>query len=294
MNKQIKPSELIINRDGSIYHLHLRPEEIPGTIILVGDPGRVAEVSKHFSPVTLQKQNREYITHSGYYKQKNLMVISSGIGTGNIDIVLNELDALVNIDFKTRTILNETKSLNLVRLGTTGAIQPGIRPGTVLITYKAIGFDGLLNYYHRRNEISDLDFEKAFISFVEWNPLLPVPYVVDADPLLYSKLKGSHIPAVSISAPGFYGPQSRILRIPPQDKTLNDRIGMFEYHGLKITNFEMECSGIYGLSKLMNHKAVTLCTVIANRATQEFLNDYTKPVENMILTTLESLSTQPA
>jgi len=286
----MRPSELIINKDGSIYHLHLTPGDIPDTIILVGDLDRVGEISKHFSKITFKKQNREFVSHSGYYKNKQLMVMSTGIGTDNIDIVLNELDALANIDLISRTAHPVFRKLNLVRLGTTGAVQSSILPGTVLITRTVIGLDGLINFYSNRNSVCNTEFEKAFVTFTGWNPILSAPYVVDADPVLFSKLKNNFTGAITVTAPGFYGPQGRALRIYPADEKLNTKIQMFEYKGQRITNFEMETSAIYGLSRLFGHRAVTLCVVIANRITGEFLNDFRVPLENMIISALESLS----
>lgn len=290
MRKFIEPSELMINPDGSIYHLHLRPENIADTILLAGNPDRVPEISKYFDRVEFTMHNREFVTHTGFYRNRRISVISSGIGTDNIDIVLNELDALVNIDLEKRTIKDSHSCLEIIRLGTTGALQAYIEPGSILATRTAIGFDGLLNFYEGRNTISDAGFEKAFLEFTNWNPLLAKPYFVNADQELYDRLKNNSIEGLTISAPGFYGPQGRVLRLPVANPELNHKIENFRYQGRMITNFEMECSAIYGLSALLGHKAVTFCTVIANRTSRKFLDDYKPAVEKMIVATLDKLS----
>jgi len=230
---KIESSELIINPDGSIYHLHLRPQDIADTIILVGDPGRVEMISKHFTSIDVIIMNREFCTHTGYYNGKRITALSTGIGTDNIDIVLNELDALVNIDFETRMPKKGHKSLNLVRLGTSGGLQGNVAVDSFLVSEKAIGFDGLLNFYAQRNEVAELAIEKAFTQFVDWNSLLPSPYVVSASDKLLAKLKGNNMTGITISAPGFYGPQGRVLRLPIVDPEINDKIEKFEFNGKK-------------------------------------------------------------
>ena len=287
---EIQPSELIINQDGSIFHLHLLPEDIADTIILVGDQGRVETVASFFDSIELKKQNREFYTITGIYKNKRLSVISTGIGTDNIDIVVNELDALVNIDLKTRTPKKEHHTLNLIRIGTSGSLQKSIPVDSVLMSVRSIGFDGLLNFYENRNTISDQDFEKTFKAYVEWNEILPSPYVVNASEKLIKKLEDNSIfKGVTISAPGFYGPQGRQLRLPILDKNINDKIEAFEYKGQKITNYEMESSAIYGLSGLLGHNAITLCAIIANRSTKEFSKDYKPIIKKLIQFVLDKL-----
>ena len=288
--EKIATSELIINPDGSIYHLHLRPQDIADTILLVGDPGRVEMISKHFSSIDVKIMNREFCTHTGYYNGKRITALSTGIGTDNIDIVLNELDALVNIDFETRMLKDTHKSLNLIRLGTSGALQGYVEVDSFLVSEKAIGFDGLLNFYAQRNEIAELEFEQTFIDFVNWNKNLPSPYVVSASNELLAKLKGNNTVGVTISAPGFYGPQGRILRLPIIDPDINDKIEKFEYKNYKITNYEMESSALFGLSKLLGHHALTICVIIANRVNKSFSKDYKPKVAELIQYTLDKLT----
>lgn len=290
MNKaRIPESELIINSDGSIFHLHLLPEDIADTIILVGDMDRVKEVSGFFDKIELKKQNREFITHTGVYKGKRITVTSTGIGTDNIDIVVNELDALANIDLKSRMVKTEKKSLNFIRIGTSGALQIDIPVDTPIISKIAIGFDGMLNYYANRNSVCDLNMEQAFVKHMKWNPQLTTPYFVESSNELMEKVGFDMRKGLTISAPGFYGPQGRVLRLPIQDKTINDKISAFEYNGLKITNYEMECSAIYGLSKLLNHNAITVCNIIANRIRGEYSQDYKKSVKELIIKVLERI-----
>ena len=289
MNK-IHSSELILNKDGSIFHLHLKPEYIADTIILVGDQGRVETVSRFFDNIELKIQNREFVTHTGTYNNKRLTVISTGIGTDNIDIVINEIDALVNIDLKNRTLKDKHTSLNFIRIGTSGALQKDIDVDSYLISKMAIGFDGLLNFYASRNKICNLKFEEAFKKHTNWNKLLASPYIVNSSDILFEKLSNNIRSGITISAPGFYGPQGRILRLPLHDAELNNKIESFDYHGLKITNYEMESSAIFGLSKLLGHHAATLCIIIANRVTKQFSSDYKKTIESLIQLTLERLT----
>jgi len=284
-------SELIINPDGSIFHLHLLPEDIADTIILVGDPGRVETVASFFDQIELKKQNREFYTITGYYKKKRLTVISTGIGTDNIDIVVNELDAIANIDLKTRKRKAEHKTLNFIRIGTSGSLQANIPVESFLMSKKSIGFDGLLNFYADRNKVTDNEFEDAFKNHVNWNKLLPSPYVVNASDELIKKLDGPDmIKGITISAPGFYGPQGRQLRLPIVDVDINDKIEAFEYNRQKVTNYEMESSAIFGLSALLGHNALTICVIIANRIQKEFSKDYKPAVKELIGVVLERLT----
>ena len=287
--RTIEASELIINGDGSIFHLHLKPGEVADTVILVGDPARVDLVCSFFDKVELEARNREFVSKTGTYKQKRFTVISTGIGTDNIDIVLNELDALVNIDFATRTVKSELKSLNIIRMGTSGALQPDIPLGSVVMSNVSIGFDGLLNFYANRDNVSKLDIEQAFMKHMDWNPQLPAPYFVEASSK-YTDLFGSDvIHGMTISAPGFYAPQGRVLRLPLLDADWVKKIELFRFEGKCITNFEMESSAIAGLSLLMGHNATTICTIIANRYAKDANTDYKDAVENMIKLGLEKL-----
>ncbi len=288
--KQIPPSELIINSDGSIFHLHLKPENIAETILLVGDPGRVKTVSDNFDKVEFSVQNREFLTHTGTFKGKRISVISTGIGTDNIDIVVNELDALVNIDLKTRTIKENHTALRLVRLGTSGGLQEEIPVDSFLISKTACGFDGLLNFYKDRNNVCLIEIEEAFKKHVSWNSLLTSPYFVNGCNDIFKTLGEGMFSGITISAPGFYGPQGRVLRLPIVDMDINDKITDFNYKGQKITNYEMECSAIYGLSKLLGHHAATCCVIIANRKKKEFSKDYKPHMKNLIRLTLERLT----
>ncbi len=274
----IEPSELIINPDGTIFHLHMKPEQLAENIILVGDPGRVKMIADFFDTIESQTENREFVSATGKYGVKRITVLSTGIGTDNIDIVVNELDALCNIDLITRQVKTEHKSLNIIRIGTSGALQQDIPVDAFLASRKAIGFDGLLNFYDHRNDVSDLPFEEAFKFYVNWNELLPSPYVVEADFNLYDRIIDAEFtPGVTISAPGFYGPQGRELRLKIVDPQINDKIEAFRFDDQRITNYEMECSAIYGLSKLLGHSALTVCIIIANRLSKKANEDY-KPV----------------
>lgn len=286
----IKPSELIINPDGTIFHLHLKPEQIADTIFLVGDPGRVDMIASYFDKIDCKVQNREFKTVTGWYKSRQLSVVSTGIGTDNIDIVVNELDALVNIDLKTREIKEEKKSLNLIRIGTSGSMQPDIPVNSFVISAKSIGFDGLLNFYEGRNAVSDLVFEQTFMNFTQWNKLLAKPYVVNCSEYLARLISSDKtITGINISSPGFYGPQGRVLRIHLADPNLNKKIEQFDYLGKKITNYEMESSAIYGLSKLLGHEALTICLIIANRATLEANENYHLDMEELVEYVLSKL-----
>lgn len=287
----IQSSELIINKDGSIFHLHLKPEQIADDIIFVGDPARVDLIATYLTKLEFRIQNREFVSVTGTYKGKRITVVSTGIGTDNIDIVVNELDALANIDLNTREIKNERKSLNFIRIGTSGGLQDYIPVNSYVISQKAIGFDGLLNFYAGRNDVSDLSFEKAFKFHTNWNAQLTSPYVVDCSKLLFDKIYSEKTFAgVTISAPGFYGPQGRVLRLPLADPDINTKIEAFSYEGMKITNYEMECSAIYGLSALLGHNALTICAIIANRVVKSANESYHETIEQLIELVLEQIS----
>jgi uridine phosphorylase len=290
MSRRIEESELIINKDGSVFHLHLKPGEIADTIILVGDPGRVKTVASFFDEVDLERKNREFVSVTGWFKGKRVSVVATGIGTDNIDIVVNELDALVNVDFNTRQVKETLTTLNLVRIGTSGSLQKDLPVDSCLLSEKAIGFDGLLNFYANRNQVVDREFENKFKKELDWNPLLTSPYVVEASSELLQKLSGNDFyTGVTISAPGFYGPQGRVIRLGLADADINEKISTFKYGDDRITNYEMECSAIYGLSKLLGHKAATVCAIIANRKAGEYSKDYKPVIKNLIEKVLNSL-----
>ena len=289
--RTIPSSELIINDDGSVFHLHLRPEQLADIVVLVGDPGRVALVAEHFDHIECKASNREFNTVTGTYKGRRMTVLSTGIGIGNIDISVTELDALANVDFETRQEKAEKRQLTLVRLGTSGAIQPDIRVGELVFARTSIGFDGLLNYYKGRNEVCDLDMERAFIAHTGWNELLPKPYCIDADPALLALFEDVAREGITIAAPGFYAPQGRWVRLEPQDPGLNEKIESFDYRGRRITNFEMESSALAGLAALMGHRAATVCTIIAQRIALDACTDYKPFVKQMIRTSLDKLAT---
>lgn len=288
--RTIPASELIINDDGSIFHLHLLPEQLADTVILVGDPGRVALVAEFFDNKECEVSNREFKTVTGTYKGKRMTVLSTGIGIGNIDISVTELDALANVDFATRQEKTVKKQLTLVRLGTSGAIQPDIKVGEVVFSRTSVGFDGLLNYYKGRNEVCDLEIEKAFMQHTGWNELLPKPYFIDADKTLWEHFRDVTIEGITVAAPGFYAPQGRWVRLEPQDVHLNEKIESFLYQGRRITNFEMEGSALAGLAALMGHRAATICTIIAQRIAQNTCTDYKPFVRKMIETALDKLA----
>lgn len=292
MDNRLKSSELIIEADGSIYHLRLRPEELADTVILVGDPGRVPMVSAFFDRVEVRKSNREFVTHTGYYHDKRVTVLSTGIGTDNIDIVLNELDALKNIDFTTREIQTQHHPLTIVRIGTSGSLQQEVPTGTFLLTRKAIGFDGLMHFYRETSYHADTAFAENLKKELDWPEIWNTPYVFDADEALTEKMSGPKvIEGITISAPGFYGPQGRMLRLTTADPAMNTKIAAFSSpRGEKITNYEMESSAVYGLSRLLGHHAVTLCAIIANRITGEAVEDYKPLMEKLILYVLNKLT----
>ncbi len=283
MKKYFAESELLINEDGSIFHLHLRPEQLADRIILVGDPGRVSLVASHFDSQECEVSSREFHTITGIYKGKRLTVLSTGIGCDNIDIVLNEIDALANIDFKTREEKDTLKSLTLVRVGTCGGLQENTPTGTYIASVKSIGFDGLLNFYAGRNEVCDLPLEAAFKKHMNWNPLLCAPYVIDANAELIDRIAADDmVRGITIACGGFFGPQGRELRIPLADPTQNEKVESFEYNGLRITNFEMESSALAGLARLLGHKAMTCCMVIANRRAKKAETAYKNDIDGLI------------
>lgn len=288
--KHFAPSELIINEDGSVFHLHVRPEQIAHKIILVGDPGRVDLVASHFDSRECEIQSREFRTVTGTYGGKRISVLSTGIGCDNIDIVMNELDALVNIDFDTRTEKTSLTSLEVVRIGTCGGLQPFTPVGTFICSDKSIGFDGLLNYYAGRDRVCDLAFEDAFKRHMDWSPQKGAPYVIDNSLELTSRIGGEvMVHGVTIACGGFYGPQGRVLRIPLTDPNQNEKIMSFEYEGQRVTNFEMEGSALAGLAALLGHRAMTCCMVIANRYAKEMNTDYKNSIGTLIRIVLDRI-----
>lgn len=288
--KYFAESELIINPDGSIFHLHVKPEQLADKIILVGDPGRVALVASHFETKECEVESREFKTITGTYKGKHITVQSTGIGCDNIDIVVNEMDALANIDFKTRHEKETFKQLTFVRIGTCGGLQPYTPVGTFVASVKSIGFDGLLNFYAGRNNVCDLELEEAFKKHMNWSPLLSAPYVIDGDKELVDRIAGEDmVKGITIACGGFFGPQGRELRIPLADPHQNEKVESFVYGDMRITNFEMESSALAGLSALMGHKAMTCCMVIANRVAKEANANYKNSIDNLIIEVLDRI-----
>jgi len=273
-----KKTELITNNDGSIFHLNLLPGDISDKIIIVGDPGRVEMLASFFDSVRVRKENREFRTVTGTFEHHELTVISSGIGTDNIDIVMNELDALVNIDLSTGIPKKEPVSLSIVRLGTSGGLRGDIPAGSCVLAETAIGFDGLLHFYGGYDWILDTNLSDALVEYLEWPDTLAYPYAVNANKELMEIFEGENfIKGITISAPGFYAPQGRHLRLDTFDSEINNKLAEFSFMGRTISNYEMESSAIYGLSALLGHKALTICVIIGNRVTGEFINDY-KPI----------------
>lgn len=292
MKRYFAPSELIINEDSSVFHLHVRPEQLADKVILVGDPGRVPVVAAHFDTQECDIQSREFRTITGTYQGKRITVVSTGIGCDNIDIVVNELDALANIDFQTREEKENLRKLELVRIGTCGGLQPNTPTGTYICSEKSIGFDGLLNFYAGRNAVCDLPLERALLNHLGWsgNLCAPAPYAVSADPELVERIGADDmVRGITVACGGFFGPQGRQLRIPLADPHQNQKIESFEYEGKRITNFEMESSALAGLSLLLGHKAVTVCMVIANRVAKQANTGYKNKIDDLIKMVLDRI-----
>lgn len=288
----LQDSELILNADGSIYHLNLRPENVAETIILVGDPQRVENVSKHFDTIEFKTQKREFVTHTGVLNGKRISVLSTGIGTDNIDIALNEMDALFNIDFESRSIKEKHTELNFIRLGTSGALQEEILVDSIVVSDFGLGLDNLIHSYANSFKIRELDMEEAFVKHTNWLSDKGKPYLIKGSEKLSSIFKsGKTFSGITATAPGFYAPQGRSLRLALQDETLNDKLHTFEFKNHKITNFEMETSAIYGLSKILGHNGLSLNAIIANRESKTFTKDTKKAVENLILYALDKIIT---
>ncbi len=290
MEKIFAPSELIINEDGSCFHLHLKPEYLADRVILVGDPARVNTVAAHFDSIEHEVSSREFHTITGTYKGKRITCQSHGIGCDNIDIVMNELDTLANIDYTTRKENPTHRTLTCVRIGTCGGLQPNTPVGTFVSSVKSIGFDGLLNYYAGRNEVCDLQLEEAFKAHMNWNPIKGAPYVAVANPELTNQIAGDDmVRGYTISCGGFYGPQGRELRAPIEDPKQNEKVESFEYDGLKVCNFEMESSALAGLAALLGHRATTCCMVIANRYAKEMNTEYKNSIDTLIEKVLDRI-----
>ena len=288
--KTFPASELIINADGSAFHLHLRPEQLADRVILVGDPGRVPTVAAHFSEIECEVSSREFHSITGTYQGKRITVLSTGIGCDNIDIVMTELDALANIDFDTRTEKPEHRTLTIVRIGTCGGLQPFTPTGSFIASVKSIGFDGLLNYYDGRNDVCDLQLEEAFKQHMNWSPLKGDPYVAVANPELIEQIaQDDMVRGITIACGGFYGPQGRQIRLKIQDPDQNKKVEAFEFGGMKICNFEMESSAVAGMASLLGHRAMTCCMVIANRYTTEMNTEYKNTIDTLIQKVLDRI-----
>lgn len=287
----IKPSELILTPEGKIYHLDLAPSELAQTIITVGDPGRVSKVSKYFDTIEVRAEHREFKTHTGTYKGKRISVISTGIGPDNIDIVFNELDALVNIDFEKRQIKKKLTSLEIIRIGTSGGLTPEVEVDNFLISEMAIGLDNVMHYYDKTDDIFNRNFAQSFIDHTQWNPDNSVPYAVEADKILLKKFSSEKtLKGITITNVGFYGPQGRVIRAKLKDENLNEKLSSFRYKEKKITNLEMETSTMYAMAKLLGHKAISMNAIIANRASGTFSKDASKTVDELIKYTLGKIT----
>lgn len=290
MKRVIPPSELIINPDGSVFHLHIKPEMLADNIILVGDPARVDLVASFFDKKKAEATNREFHAITGEYRGKPIMCVSHGIGADNIDIVVNELDALANIDFTTRTEKEQFRQLTMVRIGTSGSIQPEIPVGAMVIARKALGIDGAFHFYRNSEKFRDIEMENEFIRQTAWNSIWNHPYIVDADQELADRIYAEGMfDGVTITANGFYGPQGRELRLPIADSQYGSSLRNFEYKGLRLTNFEMESAMLQGLAKLMGHKAVTVCSIIAGRVSHSANTNYKNSIEDLIEIILNKL-----
>ncbi len=288
--KQGNNSELIINKDGSVYHLRLRPDQIAGTVLMVGDPGRVTMISRYFDKVEHEVCNREFLTHTGFFKNKRITVLSTGIGTDNIDIVINELDAAVNIDLDRRIPKERHTALNIIRLGTSGALQSDIPVGTFAACSFALGFDGLLYFYKHDESLTETAMTDAFVRHTSWSDKLARPYIVAASDMLLDKIATGMVQGITATANGFYGPQGRELRIPLAFPDLNRRFESFRYKGCSILNYEMESSALYALGKILGHQTLTVCDIIANRKRKEFNSAYGESLDQMIRLVLDRVA----
>lgn len=290
MNRLIPPSQLIINDDNSAFHIHVKPEQLRDKIIMVGDPGRVSMVASHFDSIDYDISSREFHAIAGKYKGKDIMCISHGIGGDNIEIVMTELDALANVDFKTRTVKEEHRTLEIVRVGTSGSLQYELGIGDFVIAEKGIGFDGILNFYEDRDKVCDLKFQKEFCEFVNWNPLWATPYVVDADSSLVERIgKDDMTKGFTIASVGFYAPQGREVRLKLKDPHLVENIEKFRYENRPITNFEMESACLQGMARMLGHKAMTVCCIIAQRREEDANTKYKNSVDELVKIVLDRI-----
>jgi uridine phosphorylase len=286
----IAPSELIINSRGAIYHLDCRPDEIAPTIITVGDPDRVAAVSKHFDSVEVKNHHREFVTHTGYCNKKRITVVSTGIGTDNIDIVLNELDALVNIDLETRTIKENLTQLNIIRLGTSGSLQADIPVDSFVVSTHGLGIDNLMNFYRQANNEEEKQLVQSFVTQTQLNNNFAMPYISSASGALIKNFVDGFHHGITVTCPGFYGPQGRVLRLGLANPALIDNLTAFSFGQHRISNFEMETAGIYGLGNLLGHHCLSISAIVANRISKEFSKDGAAAVENLIERSLQIIS----
>lgn len=286
----MKPTDLIINGDGSVYHLSLRPEELPDIIVVAGDPARISQISKYFSHVEFKRQNREFVSHIGDFNHKRVLALSTGIGPDNIDIVINELDALANINFENRSIKSEKRSLTIVRLGTSGTFHSEFPVGSFAVSSHGLGLDGSLHYYSGLKDVEDPILTEEFIRQSHWPPHLPKPYVIEGSRSLISRLEQIGTRGITATGPGFYGPQGRELRLQTSFPAMLDAIGSFNYNGLRIVNFEMETSSLFGLGRMLGHNVASLCVVLANRVTGEYSKNAEKNMDRLIGFVLEQLT----
>lgn len=291
MQQPIPASQLVLNSEGAVYHLNLHPDQLADDVILVGDPGRVDMIASYFDKIEVKRQNREMVTRTGYFNGKRITVLSTGMGTDNLDIVMNELDTLANIDLKTRMPKENHHALNLIRIGTCGALQPDIEvEDSYVATRYAVGLDGLIYFYEKNREVNEIAFRDAFIEQMDYPNDLPLPYVVEGSKELFERLAYGYYQGVTATAPGFYGPQGRTLRMSLKYPEINHKIEAFNYHGWRVCNYEMESSALYGLGKMMGHNCLTICVAIANRVTEKFASDYHPYVKKLVVNTLERLS----
>lgn len=287
---KIPESELIINSDGSVFHLHIRPDQLADTVFLVGDPGRVANFKSFFTKVECEGASREFVWATGIYNEKRITVLATGIGSDNIDIVMTELDALANVDFTTREIKPEHKALDILRVGTCGAIQPEIPIGSYILSHISVGFDGLMNWYEGRETFALQDFEDAFVEHMKWNTKLPAPYFVRASQRIIERLEDCTVKGMTIAAPGFYGPQGRVVRQGLVMPDMIRDIESFRFGGFKITNFEMEGAALAGMSAKLGHNAATVCFAIAHRYHKAANTDYKAEMDNFVKTVLDRMT----
>jgi uridine phosphorylase len=288
--KYFQETELILTQDNRVYHINLKGEDIANDVIVVGDQGRVEQISKYFSKIEFKTAHREFVTNTGIFNGKRITVLSTGIGTDNIDIVLNELDAAVNIDPITRQEKENKRKLNIIRLGTSGSLQEDIPVNGLVVSSHGIGLDGLLNFYQSWEKVCDNEISEGFIKHTDWSVNLPYPYCVPANKDLFAKFKPGNFFGITATAPGFYGPQGRQLRLNAAKPELNELLTTFKYEEHRISNFEMETSALYGLGSLLGHNCLTVCVIIANRIRKEFTKDYSKSVDLLIKDCLERLT----